>query len=249
MPTRIKIYRSKNWLRSYSPDRHLTYTPLFQVWFALQNAPLPPLELPRVTLSPIEVDDGTSKFDLLIRLFETEDGLLSTWIYNTDLFEPSTVARLAKHYETLLGSIAAQPGARLNELEMRTEAEKEQLVAELQERQESSVKRLRSIRRKAVDWSPMDLVKTGSLLPGQSFPLVVSPQVEQVDLIDWANNNRPFIESALGQHGAILFRGFDVDSAAEFEQFALANCDELFGAYGDPLPAAMADGKSLRLGP
>jgi amino acid adenylation domain-containing protein len=224
------------------PERHLTYTPLFHVWFVLQNAPLPPLDLPRVRLSPIEVDDGTSKFDLVISLFATDGGLLATWIYNPDLFESPTIARLAKHYETLLGQIVAHTDARLTEFEIESAAEKKQHAAELEERRQSSVKRLRNVRRRAVDWSQMDLVKTGGLLPGQSFPLVVSPQVEQVDLSDWANHNQPFIESALSKHGAILFRGFQVATASEFEQFALANCSELFGEYGD-LPREAVTGK------
>jgi amino acid adenylation domain-containing protein len=224
------------------PERHLTYTPLFHVWFVLQNAPLPPLELPSVTMSPIEVDDGTSKFDLVISLFETDGGLRATWIYNSDLFEPPTIARLAKQYETLLGQIVAHPEARLTELEIESEAEKEQRAVELEERQRSRVKRLRTVRRRAVDWSQMVLVKTGALLPEQTFPLVISPQVEQVDLSDWAHNNQPFIEDALSKHGALLFRGFQVASASEFEQFALANCPELFGEYGD-LPREEVSGK------
>jgi non-ribosomal peptide synthetase component F len=47
------------------PERHLNQNPLFQVVFALQNAPMEALELPGVILSPLQfVDTGTTRFDL-----------------------------------------------------------------------------------------------------------------------------------------------------------------------------------------
>jgi len=41
------------------PERNLSQNPLFQVVFALQNAPMEALELPGLTLSPLQfVDTG-----------------------------------------------------------------------------------------------------------------------------------------------------------------------------------------------
>ena len=57
------------------PQRDLSRTPLFQVAFALQNAPLEALELAGLTLSPLEVETGTAKFDLTLSLIETEGQL------------------------------------------------------------------------------------------------------------------------------------------------------------------------------
>ncbi|MHC5720978.1 MAG: condensation domain-containing protein, partial [Nostoc sp.] len=61
------------------PVREPSYTPLFQVVFVLQNAPLEALELPGLTLSPLEVEDGTAKFDLTLFMNSTEQGLIGTW--------------------------------------------------------------------------------------------------------------------------------------------------------------------------
>jgi len=61
-------------------------------------------------------------------------------------------------------------------------------------------------------------------------------------LIDWAKNNREYIEDELLKHGALLFRGFDVKSASVFEQVAQAICPQLFGEYGD-LPRETLGGK------
>src|SRR5436309_15471578 len=45
-------------------ERHLSYAPLCQVLFALQNAPFAPFEVPGLRLEPLALDNGTTKFDL-----------------------------------------------------------------------------------------------------------------------------------------------------------------------------------------
>ena len=54
--------------------RDLSHTPLFQALFVLQNAPLGEFTLPGLRITPIEVDRGTSKFDLALSLTETAEG-------------------------------------------------------------------------------------------------------------------------------------------------------------------------------
>jgi len=60
--------------------------------------------------------------------------------------------------------------------------------------------------------------------------------------VAWARDNQVFIDRELLTHGAILFRGFNVKSVSEFENFAQAICPELFGEYGD-LPREGISGK------
>src|SRR5437899_6897460 len=78
------------------------------------------------------------------------------------------------------------------------------------------IKGLRDLRRKAVDTE--SLVKTATIEPGQALPLIVEPAVRLIDLAEWTGNNREFIDSHLLKHGAILFRGFGLDSAVAFER-------------------------------
>jgi alpha-ketoglutarate-dependent taurine dioxygenase len=82
--------------------------------------------------------------------------------------------------------------------------------------------KLGEVRRKTVSLSKEELVKTGYLQPGETLPLVVEPAGADLDPIGWAQSNRDFIERELLQHGAILFRGFGLNSAAVFERFALS---------------------------
>ena len=62
----------------------------------------------------------------------------------------NTVARMAAQYETLLGSIVSRPGATIRELEIRTEAEREQALQEERARQDAQRRRLQGARRRVM---------------------------------------------------------------------------------------------------
>jgi hypothetical protein len=101
---------------------------------------------------------------------------------------------------------------------------------------------LRSARRRGVNLFAINQIKTGYLKSDESLPLLIEPAIAGVDLAEWAGNNKQFLEDSLLRNGAILFRGFSVDSVPEFEQFAATICPELFGEYGD-LPREELGGK------
>lgn len=112
------------------PARVMSHAPLFQVMFTLQNAPRPSLELPGLTLAQVELDPGTSMFDLSLSIEETTRGVSGAFEYNTDLFDAATIQRLARHLQTLLGGIAANPRQRVSDLPLLTEAERQLLLSE-----------------------------------------------------------------------------------------------------------------------
>jgi amino acid adenylation domain-containing protein len=91
------------------PARDLSYQPLFQVMFVLQNAPVEPITLPEITLEPLALHSGTSKFDLLLDLTETVNGLEGYLEFSTDLLEETTVRRIMAHFKVLLAGAAASP--------------------------------------------------------------------------------------------------------------------------------------------
>jgi alpha-ketoglutarate-dependent taurine dioxygenase len=101
------------------------------------------------------------------------------------------------------------------------------------QRAESKFKRFKSIQPKAVPLAQRPLVERGYLATDQPLPLVLRPAVEDVDLAAWGENNRVKVEQELLTHGAILFRGFPLKAAEDFEQVAQALCPSLFGDYGD----------------
>ncbi|BAY66478.1 amino acid adenylation domain-containing protein [Calothrix brevissima NIES-22] len=115
-------------VEALQPERNLSHTPLFQVAFVLQNAPMPEIELPGLTLSSFIPDNKTAKFDLILILENTATGLLGIWEYNTDLFAASTIERMTGHLQTLLAGIVAQPEQRISELPLLTATEQYQLL-------------------------------------------------------------------------------------------------------------------------
>ncbi|ARU62956.1 hypothetical protein CBW65_19690 [Tumebacillus avium] len=116
-------------VKELQPERDLSHTPLFQTLFVLQNAPREAFELPGLTLTPLDVNSGASKFDLTLSVLETANGLLCHFEYNADLFDAATIKRMAGHFETLLTSIAADANECLGRLNIMTKAEKAQLNA------------------------------------------------------------------------------------------------------------------------
>ncbi|MEM9486819.1 MAG: amino acid adenylation domain-containing protein, partial [Cyanobacteria bacterium P01_F01_bin.116] len=107
--------------------RNLSHPPLFQVMVILQNAPSPTLQLPGLTLSGLNLVNTTAKFDLTLIVTEIEDRLQCILEYNTDLFEATTIDRLASHFQTLLMGIVANPDTRLHDLPLLTAEESTQL--------------------------------------------------------------------------------------------------------------------------
>ncbi len=115
-------------VEALQPERNLSHTPLFQVIFVLQNVPMETLELPNLSLTPVEEESAIAKFDLTLSLEETEQGLQGEWEYNSDLFDGATIERMSRYFQNLLEGIVANPQERIAQLPLLTEAELQQLL-------------------------------------------------------------------------------------------------------------------------
>ena len=106
------------------PSRDLSYNPLFQVMFVLQNPSGSTCYLPDLTLQTLEVDSQTAKFDLFLSMMDTEQGLIGALEYNTDLFNADAITRMLGHFQTLLEGIVAAPDQCLSNLPLLTPTER-----------------------------------------------------------------------------------------------------------------------------
>ena len=113
------------------PARNLSFNPLFQVMFALQNSPMGSLELPGLRLQVEEFDAGATKFDLELNLWQLSGSLRGRAVYSTDLFDEATIERLLLHFQNLLAAIAASPDQPLCLLPLLDERERRQILVEL----------------------------------------------------------------------------------------------------------------------
>ena len=133
------------------PERNLSHNPLYQAWFVLQNAPMPPLELPGLTLNLFEIDTDTVRHDLLLNIWESPEGIEGTFEYKTQLLDKDAITRLIRYFEILLHHVTKQPNMRLNELaEILTEIDQEQQSVKKKEIQISALEKLKKIERKPI---------------------------------------------------------------------------------------------------
>ncbi|MGH3827653.1 MAG: amino acid adenylation domain-containing protein, partial [Pseudonocardiaceae bacterium] len=118
-----------------NPTRSLAHHPLFQVVFALQNAPeadfdLPGLDTSYLPASPI----GTTKFDLAFHLWErrssegTPQGMEGFIEYSSDLFDPTTIEMLFARWVCLLEAVVADSDMPVSRIDLLTSGERHQLL-------------------------------------------------------------------------------------------------------------------------
>jgi len=105
------------------PPRDPGRNPLFQVMFALRNAPRADLQLPGIDAQPQALHSDIAKFDLTLELSERDDGIDAQIEYARALFDAATAARMADHYRRLLESMAADDGLPVGRLPMYADGE------------------------------------------------------------------------------------------------------------------------------
>ncbi|MDJ0841286.1 MAG: amino acid adenylation domain-containing protein, partial [Acidobacteriota bacterium] len=115
-------------VETLQPERSRAHSPLFQVMFALQNQPDAVIHMPGLSMEPITVPHTTTMFDLTLSIFQTVEGMRGRLEYSTDLFDESTIARLAGHYTALLEAVTARPDSLPSAGQLADEAEKRALL-------------------------------------------------------------------------------------------------------------------------
>ena len=147
------------------PDREPGRHPLFQVVFDLLTPDHNPavfgyglsspvtegLELPGLTMAPLDVEGGIARFDLAIFIWDLPTGLKGAFEYRTDLFEPETIARMTQYFETLLHHIVAEPDVGLETLVERiNDMDQQQQITRQKADKDSARQKLMSSRRKSI---------------------------------------------------------------------------------------------------
>ncbi len=112
------------------PARSLSYSPIFQVAFAFQNAPRSRFELPGLEVSRYRIESGTAKFDLTLSLNDVPGAMTGNLEYAVDLFDPATARRMVGHFATLLEAAAADPARPISRLPMLPEEERRLVTVE-----------------------------------------------------------------------------------------------------------------------
>jgi amino acid adenylation domain-containing protein len=149
-------------VEALQPARDLSYTPLFQVMFAMQNAPQL-ATIPGLTLSEFKVEPQIAQFDLSVCIENIGENASATFEYNTDLFYDATITRMMSHYQNLLESIVINPEARLSDLPLLSDKERQQLL---------------------VDWNPPLVDRSQDVSLQQLFAIQVEKNPHAVAVVD-----------------------------------------------------------------
>jgi amino acid adenylation domain-containing protein len=112
------------------PERSMGHSPLFQVMFILQNAPVPSAPPDGLDIHPVAVDSETAKFDLSLSMAEDGDELAGAMEYSTDLFDAGMISRMIAHFQNLLAGVVSDLRQRILSLPMLSEAEQRMLIVE-----------------------------------------------------------------------------------------------------------------------
>jgi len=115
-------------VEALQPERNMSYTPLFQVMFGLDNEIVDSIDLEGIKATRQPLEFKTAKFDLSLSIQVKEARLTAIWEYNTDLFDKSTIERLSGHFVNLLTGIIANPEQAISQLPLLTESETNQLL-------------------------------------------------------------------------------------------------------------------------
>ncbi|WP_409285766.1 amino acid adenylation domain-containing protein, partial [Pseudomonas protegens] len=107
-------------VEALQPERSLSLSPLFQVMFnhhiSLAGNHLQ--RLAHLDMSPLSWDEGVAQFDLTLDIEESQDQVRASLSYATDLFEATTIGRMARHWQNLLQAMVADPQQSIGQLNL-----------------------------------------------------------------------------------------------------------------------------------
>jgi amino acid adenylation domain-containing protein len=98
------------------PERRLNASPIFQVLFAMQNAPWVAPKLLDMNIQAIESDELRVGFDLEVHTWEHDNKIWFYWLGSQDLFEPWRIEQMARHTINLIEALVANPDIPFREI-------------------------------------------------------------------------------------------------------------------------------------
>jgi amino acid adenylation domain-containing protein len=116
-------------VRELDTERNADRTPLFQTMFILQNFPLEELKLPGLTVSPLEIDASTARFDLTAEIYPYRKELYVYFDYRSDLYEEATIAALQRSFQHVLEFVLEHPEAAVESVPLQSPEATKTLLA------------------------------------------------------------------------------------------------------------------------
>ena len=133
------------------PERYQDRSPLFQVWFVLQNVPTAEFQLSGLNLSLLDVETRLVRHDLKLDLTKTESGIQGFFEYKQDLFSEAAIANLIQRFQIISSLIIQQPELKLDELtKVVIDAEREERKLKGDRFKQQQIQQLNKFKRKTI---------------------------------------------------------------------------------------------------
>jgi amino acid adenylation domain-containing protein len=116
------------------PPRSTARHPLFQVGFSFQNVTPTSIELPGLSIAPVELEHRTSQFDLHWIVQDEYDetgaaaGMSGFVTYASALFDEAGVTVFADRFVRLLEALVANPAAAVGDLQIIADTERRRII-------------------------------------------------------------------------------------------------------------------------
>ncbi len=121
-------YQFEELVEKINLARDMSRNPLFDVMFILQNMINEELSIDSLKIKGYAAENKTAKLDLTITAAETAKGISINIEYCRKLFEKSSIERMKGHFIQVVEEVSECVDKQLNEIEITTGEEKEQLI-------------------------------------------------------------------------------------------------------------------------
>ena len=111
-------------------ERTLSHAPVFQIAINLKERTEPDRWIEGLSVDEFEFDTGVAALDLNLEIVDKADRLNCRFEYASDLFERTTVKRIAEHFLRLLSQIALNPNQRIGHFSFLNAEELDQILRE-----------------------------------------------------------------------------------------------------------------------
>src|SRR5574340_1830427 len=116
-------------VQTLNPVRSQSFSPLFQVLLAFQNFASSAMELPGLTIAPLDAGRQAAQFDLSVILPEDPAGTMTGQLeYATDIFDESTARGIAQRLVRVLEQVVAEPSTPVGDVEILEPAERRRML-------------------------------------------------------------------------------------------------------------------------
>jgi alpha-ketoglutarate-dependent taurine dioxygenase len=202
-------------------ERDVSRSTLFDIGFTWQNVDTSldesdPGHFEGFDVLPFRFNHQKVKTDLWFHAWEQDDQIRISVTYDTALFKQNTVLNFIEDFKTITAAILEASNSSIKSVIETIAAE--QTDKKRKDKKKNSLESFLKIQKSTAGKVPPSLVNTAVLNAVQGFPVVIKPAMDGVLLPEWLKDNEPVITEHLRKTGAILLRGFDINSVEAFEK-------------------------------